>query len=199
MTTVNDKIHQGAETAQSYAKDVASSAQDASNDVVDYLGKAARTVFGSIGIDAKTPLRMLERMGLERRRDSRMGEIGAFTVGVIVGGGAALIFAPMSGSKLRQRIREQVLQLIGSDDSKAVDAAAGAKELGHEVVQGAEKVVERVKTGLDAVAASAHQAVDKGNSIAQTIAERIDEQGTAKPVPTAKVDGATRKTPNNHS
>lgn len=56
---------------------------------------------------------LLAALGLEEKRSARaraLETIGAFSVGMLVGAGAALLLAPMSGAELRARIVERVRQ-----------------------------------------------------------------------------------------
>src|SRR5688572_11725602 len=74
--------------------------------------KVAKSVSG-IGLDD-----VLGSMGLARRRNHALENIGLIAVGALIGAGTALLLAPASGRQTRQR--------IGQEASKLGSAAADA-------------------------------------------------------------------------
>ena len=165
MKTVTETIQQGAETAENRAKELAEGAEGSGHDLVSFLGKVARQFMSGVGLDAKTPARLFHRLGLESRRDSRTAEIGAFAMGLMVGGGAALIFAPMSGDQLRKRVREGIVGLLAAGDEKVEHAKAEAKSIVETVVHSAEGVADHLKHSVDGVAATTDRAKDGAKTV----------------------------------
>ncbi len=54
---------------------------------------------------------LLDYLGLETKRttsDYLIGTVGVFGVGMLVGAGIGLLFAPKSGNELRQNLRERI-------------------------------------------------------------------------------------------
>lgn len=74
--------------------------------------KVAKTVSG---IELED---VLGTMGLARRRNHFLENLGLVAVGAVVGAGAAILFAPSSGSETRRR--------LGSEASKLGSAAMDA-------------------------------------------------------------------------
>jgi len=55
------------------------------------------------------------------------GAIGLFAIGVLVGAGLALIFAPKSGSELREELGERVSDLRESFSQQSQEAGGAAR------------------------------------------------------------------------
>ncbi|MFI5299777.1 MAG: YtxH domain-containing protein [Polyangiales bacterium] len=177
MSTVDDTIHQGAVRAERYAKEVAAGAEDAGFEVVDYVGKLAKVFFQSIGLDSRAPIRLLDRLGLEPRGYGRAAGAGGFAIGVLLGAGAALLFAPMSGRELRKRIREQVLALIDATDEKI---EAKATEIAGEVVIGAENVVDSVGSRIEPISPGDAPPIETRARVGNAATSRGDEPHNGK-------------------
>ena len=67
---------------------------------------------------------VLGTVGLSRRRSHWLENLGLVAAGAIVGAGAAILFAPNSGSDTRKRIGEEASKL----SSAALDAVREQKE-----------------------------------------------------------------------
>jgi hypothetical protein len=80
--------------------------------------KIARTVSG---IELED---VLGSVGLSRRRSHWLENLGLVAAGAIVGAGAAILFAPSSGSETRRMIGDQASKL----GSAAMDAVREQKE-----------------------------------------------------------------------
>jgi hypothetical protein len=71
---------------------------------------------------------VLGTVGLSRRRSHLLENVGVFAVGALAGAGAALLFAPTSGSETRAKIGRKAEEL-GEAASKAIREAR--EELPH--------------------------------------------------------------------
>lgn len=80
--------------------------------------RIARTVTG-IELDD-----VLGTVGLSRRRSHFLENLGLVAAGAIVGAGAAILFAPSSGTETRRRLGEEASKL----GSAAMDAVKEQKE-----------------------------------------------------------------------
>lgn len=80
--------------------------------------RVARTVSG-IELDD-----VLGTIGLSRRRSYFLENLGLVAAGAIVGAGAAILFAPSSGSETRRRLGEEASKL----GTAAMDAVKEQKE-----------------------------------------------------------------------
>ena len=80
--------------------------------------KIARTVSG-IGFDD-----VLGTVGLSRRRNHFLENLGLVTAGAIVGAGAAILFAPSSGRETRRRLSAEASKL----GQAAMEAAREQKD-----------------------------------------------------------------------
>lgn len=80
--------------------------------------RVARTVSG-IEVDD-----VLSTIGLSRRRSHFLENLGLVAAGAIVGAGAAILFAPSSGTETRRRLGEEASKL----GSAAMDAVKEQKE-----------------------------------------------------------------------
>lgn len=80
--------------------------------------KIARTISG-IELDD-----VLGTVGLSRRRSHFLENLGLVAAGAIVGAGAAILFAPSSGTETRRRIGEEASKL----GSAAMDAVKEQKD-----------------------------------------------------------------------
>lgn len=161
MNTVNETLHEGAAKAGHYAKDVAATAEDASHQIAESVATFGKAFFDAIGIDSKTPLRVLDRLGLEPRGHGRLAAFGAFSAGLIVGGGAALLFAPMSGRHLRRWMREGIAAMTYR---AAHDPAMGGTPVDaeHEVVVGAADLSDADKKEIRSAAGGVDRRDERG-------------------------------------
>jgi len=80
--------------------------------------KAAKTV-SSIELED-----VLGIMGLARRRNHFLENLGLVAAGALVGAGAAILFAPSSGSETRRRLSSEASKLRGA----AMDAVREQKD-----------------------------------------------------------------------
>lgn len=139
-TTINDAVGTAKEvldTAKGSAGHAASSARATFFDIAKFAIGVATTLRG-FGIDDA-----LGFVGLARKR-SPLGAIGAFGAGVVVGAGAGLLFAPMSGRSLRRTLMKEL------DDAKT-DAGEKLEKVGNEVKDIEQKVETRVDAAADVV------------------------------------------------
>ena len=80
------------------------------------------------------PVIIVERSG---------GGLGGFLFGLLMGAGAALLFAPQSGEETRRVIKDRSRQLRD-------DAQAKAEELREQVEEGYERARDRLEDGFEA-------------------------------------------------
>lgn len=74
-------------------------------------------------------------VGLERRRNTVLGSFALVGLGALVGAGAALLFAPMTGEETRKRVSDQL--------GRAKEAG---KNLVNEAKERAPELIEYAKT-----------------------------------------------------
>ncbi len=68
---------------------------------------------------------ILSALGLATKpstSDRLLGTLGVFGVGLLVGAGAALLFAPKSGQALREDLGDRFRKLRNEDDSDSTDS-----------------------------------------------------------------------------
>jgi len=83
-------------------------------------------IFGTV-VSGLTVANMLDLVGLERRRRSNvLPALGAFGVGIAVGAGLGVLFAPRSGSRIREDIARKIGTLADDMKSNALRAEANA-------------------------------------------------------------------------
>lgn len=81
-------------------------------------------------------------------RDSGAG-VGSFVLGALVGAGLALLFAPQSGKKTQEEIREQAKKLRVAAGDRLVDAQKGLESRLDTVRDEVQSRVEMVKDAVD--------------------------------------------------
>jgi hypothetical protein len=101
MSVVDDTLHMASERAGEVAGDAGSAVRDTATDLVDKIYRLGKLVRGVSMVSA------LSAVGLQKKRGA-MPTIVAFGAGVVIGAGAALIFAPTSGRLLRRKIANRV-------------------------------------------------------------------------------------------
>jgi hypothetical protein len=67
---------------------------------------------------------VLGAVGLERRRNHALENLGLIALGAVAGAGAALLFAPATGSETRQRVGRELNRLGTAASEVASDVAA---------------------------------------------------------------------------
>ncbi len=97
MTIVQDTVHQATKRAGTIVEGASTMARGTATDVAgkltDWVDLARRLGFAS----------MLSALGLQKRR-SPLATVATFGAGVVVGAGAALLLAPVSGETLRRAV-----------------------------------------------------------------------------------------------
>lgn len=101
MSVVDDTLHMASERAGEVAGGAGTAVRDTATDVVDKIYRLGKLVRGVSMVSA------LSAIGLQKKRGS-LPTIAAFGAGLVVGAGAALIFAPTSGRLLRRMIANRV-------------------------------------------------------------------------------------------
>lgn len=104
------------------------------------------------------------------------GGLGGFLLGLLVGAGAALLFAPQSGEETREQLRERGRRL--RDDAKAT-----AEDLQERFEDGYERVKRRVEDGVDAARETfrerrdeARDAVDAGRGALHSARDELERR-----------------------
>jgi hypothetical protein len=86
---------------------------------------------------------LLQRAGLQRRAGAGQ-PIAYFAAGFMVGAGAGLLFAPTSGSKLR----ENIANLVSAEVDKLASIFRPATKRVEEVVEEADAVAKNLENGV---------------------------------------------------
>lgn len=104
------------------------------------------------------------------------GGIGGFLLGLLVGAGAALLFAPQSGEETRQVIRDRSRQLRD-------DAYGRAEDLQERVEEGYERAKERLEEGFETARrtvkdkrADANSALDAGKAAVTSARDELERR-----------------------
>jgi len=101
MSVVDDTLHMGSERAGEVAGGASTAVRGTATDVVDKIYRLGKLVRGVSMVSA------LSAIGLQKKRGS-VPTLVAFGAGIVIGAGAALIFAPTSGRLLRRTIVNRV-------------------------------------------------------------------------------------------
>ena len=184
-TTLNDtlsaakQILASANTEATHAVDSAKHAMGSAKDGADHAVTSAKTTWLD-GIKAVTGMVSMIRslqtddalgwVGLSRRR-SPIGTFGIFSAGLVVGAGAALLFAPMSGEETRRRILGGLSGIKGEAKSTLDHAAAEVKADVAAVGTKGESIATHAK---DAVIAAEHKVEDGAAALKDLAASKGD-------------------------
>jgi gas vesicle protein len=113
------------------------------------------------------PVIIIERSG---------GGIGGFFIGLLIGAGAALLFAPQSGEETRDQLRDRGRKLRD-------DARARADDLQERFEDGYERVRQRVEDGVEAARETfrerreeAREAVDAGRGALHSARDDLERR-----------------------
>jgi gas vesicle protein len=109
-------------------------------------------------------------VGLSRRR-SPIAAFGIFSAGLVVGAGAALLFAPMSGEETRRRILGAFSGIKGEAKSTLDHAAAEVKS---DVAAATAKVESIAAHAKDAVIAAEHKVEDGAVALKDLASSKVD-------------------------
>lgn len=105
-------------------------------------------------------------VGLTRRR-SPLAAIGLFSAGALLGAGAAMLFAPVSGAEARRRLGSALAGLSGEAKHTLERAEAEAKVVG-------EKVEEIATQAKEAVIQAEHKVEDGAVALKDMAASKVD-------------------------
>ena len=179
--TLNDTIEaaksvlSAANTEASHAAGTAKHAFGAAKDGAEHAAASARTTWFD-GLKAVTGIVAVMRgfqaedalgwVGLTRRRSS-LGTIALFGAGAMVGVGAAMLFAPVSGAEARRRIMKAFDGLKGDAQNTLERAESEAKAVAH-------KVEEMASHAKDAVIQAEHKVEDGAIALKDMAASKVD-------------------------
>jgi gas vesicle protein len=184
-STLNDtlsaakQILASANTEATHAVDSAKSAMGSAKDGADHAVSSAKTTWVD-GIKAVTGMVAMIRslqaddalgwVGLSRRR-SPVATIGIFSAGMVLGAGAALLFAPMSGEETRRRIFGGLAGAKGDAKTTLEHAAAEVKS----DVAAASTRVESIAThAKDAMIAVEHKVESGAVALKDLASSKVD-------------------------
>ena len=184
-TTLNDtlsaakQILASANTEATHAVDSAKHAMGSAKDGADQAVTSAKTTWLD-GIKAVTGMVSMIRslqaddalgwVGLSRRR-SPIAAFGIFSAGLVVGAGAALLFAPMSGEETRRRILGGFSGIKGDAKSTLDHAAAEVKADVAAVGTQVESIATHAK---DAVVAAEHKVEEGAVALKDLASSKVD-------------------------
>lgn len=126
-------IGNGVSKAGDAIGDATSAVRDVASERGAVLESIARTAMRALpGAPERLFLSLLDRVGLSRK-PARTDGLGAFALGFIAGGAAAVMLTPLSGPQMRKRIAVAFEQL----GSEAEDAAGASRTGASEPADGA--------------------------------------------------------------
>lgn len=85
----------------------------------------------------------------------------AFFIGALVGGAAAVLWAPARGSQTRQRLRENAENAYEKGSEAVSDVADAAREKSGNVADSAKQRVDAVKTAVEEGNEAFHRELEK--------------------------------------
>ena len=97
--------------------------------------------------------------------ERRTGSFGTFVWGLLVGAGAALLFAPKSGRETRRELTESATRIRDRAETRV-------REVQRQVSEGVEDVRRQVEEGIE----SARRAVDTGREAARTSRDEMERR-----------------------
>jgi gas vesicle protein len=184
-STLNDTIEAAkhvlasANDEAAHAVGTARHAIGSAKDGAEHAAASARTTWFD-GIKAVTGMVAMLRglqtddalglVGLSRRR-SPVAAMGIFSAGVVLGAGAALLFAPMSGAETRRRLMGGFSGLKG--DVKSTLDHAGA-EMKSDVKAAGHKVEDLASQAKDAVVEAEHKVEAGAIALKDLAASKVD-------------------------
>lgn len=204
LDSANDEAVHAVGTAKqavSSASDGAKHVMGSARDGAEHAATSARTTWFD-GIKAVTGMVSMLRglqaddalgmVGLSRRR-SPVAAMGIFSAGVVVGAGAALLFAPMSGTETRRRLMSAFSGLKG--DAKSTIDAVGA-EVKADVDAVAHKVEDLASQAKDAVIAAEHKVEDGASALKNAASTKVDAavQAAKSPATVSEIGNGKGKT-----
>ena len=94
------------------------------------------------------------------------GSVGSLLLGVAIGAGVALLFAPQSGPETRQRIRSEADRARRRAQRLANDVSASVQESINEARSQVEERVDAARTAVDLLRQQVARAVEAGRAAA---------------------------------
>ncbi len=114
-----------------------------------------------------SPMIVVERSG---------GSLGGFLLGILVGGGLALLLTPQTGEETRQLLRERGRRLKDAADATA-DALQGRVEEGYEKARTrVEDGIETARRTIDEKKSSARDAVKAGKAAVHSARDELERR-----------------------
>lgn len=184
-STLNDTIEAAkhvlasANDEAAHAVGTAKHAIGSAKDGAEHAAASARTTWFD-GVKAVTGMVAMLRglqaddalgwVGLSRRR-SPVAAVGIFSAGVVLGAGAALLFAPMSGAETRRRLMSGFSGLKG--DAKTTLDHAGA-EVKSDVAAAGKKIEDLASQAKHAVVEAEHKVEGGAIALKDLAASKVD-------------------------
>jgi gas vesicle protein len=205
-TTLNDtlsaakQILASANTEATHAVGTAKNAMDSARDGADHAVSSARTTWLD-GVKAVTGMVAMIRglqaddalgwVGLSRRR-SPVAAIGIFSAGMVLGAGAALLFAPMSGEETRKRILGGFSGVKGEVKSDAAAVGHKVEEIASQAKDAVIKAEHKVEDSAVALKDMAASKVDAAVNAAKSAVGTASNHDTSKPAVTENGNGKSK-------
>ena len=126
---MNSVVNNAQHAASNAVDQVKSTASDTRASLVDFGVQALKFVNHLRAQESRVVDSALDQIGLQRR-ESAIRPVLWFAAGAVVAGGAALVFAPSSGEKLRKRLIE-LLSDAGETVKRSVIAKEAVAEVNH--------------------------------------------------------------------
>lgn len=104
--------------------------------------------------------------------ERRTGSFGTFVWGLLLGAGAALLFAPKSGRETRRELGEGVERLRDRAETRARELQRNVNETVDDVRRQVEDVRRQVEEGLD----SARRAMESGREAARASRQDMERR-----------------------
>jgi len=102
--------------------------------------------------------------------------LGAFFLGLAIGAGVALLFAPASGAETRQRLRQRGREMLDAAGRKAEELRGLAEEEYEKGRSRVEEGIAGVRRSLDERREAARDAVDAGRGAVQSARDELERR-----------------------
>jgi gas vesicle protein len=99
-----------------------------------------------------------------------------FLVGMALGAGLALLFAPSSGTETRRQIRKRALRVRRAAEQVATDVTDSVSETFHEARRRVEERIDSARDALDLKRRQVQRAVEAGRAAAHDAREELEQR-----------------------
>src|SRR5262249_1721209 len=104
--------------------------------------------------------------------------IGPFLLGIAIGAGVALLFAPRSGRATRRDIKRRVRRVRRAAEDAVTGVADGVTETFQDARQKVEDKIDDARRAFDLKREQVHRAMDAGRTAAREAREELEQRIT---------------------